>query len=205
MPTASGLDPVFDAGAAVVHDLLGRATTVRRPHNVRRVDRGTVPGNFEVKTTAALGAGSVICQVNDGGAKDATGTIYGGTVLVINAVSYTVQSDTNPTASAWTLTVLPILAAEATAGDAVTLPDAATFTDFTRLDRSVSSTTYNPLGFSAGTKIFEIRYPDTLPAGFSALRGGNAGDYLSDTTDGNLGRITQILDDSPEGVEVVVG
>lgn len=205
MPEAAAIDGLFDAGAALVHEVMGRATSVLRPHTVKRSDRGTVVGNFAVETTTASGLASVPCHVNDSGEKTARGTIFAGHVVTINGTDYTVQSDAEAASNIWTLSISPVLDAEATAGDAVTLPDTATYTGFTRLDRTIGAQSYNPTGFAAGTKVVEVRAPSPLPTGFVAFRSGNDGDLLSDATDGTLGRITQIIDEAPEGVEMVVG
>lgn len=205
MPVAAAIDPLIEAGADLVHSLMGRATSVLRPHTVQRSDRGTVADKFLVKTTTAAGQSSVPCHVFDGSEQTARGTIFQGHVVTINGTDYTLTADASAVSNVWTLAITPVLDAEATAADAVTLPDVVTFTGFTRLDRTIGAQSYNPSGFAAGTKVMEVRPPETLPSGFTSFRSGNEGDLLSDATDGTLGRITQIIDEAPEAVEVVVG
>ncbi len=187
------LTDILERTVPIMADLAGNDCTVRRPHTVTRVDRGTVAGNVQVKTTTAAGLASVPIEIDDSGAKEAEGKIPAGTVVVINAVNYTLTSEAEFASDAATLAITPVLAAEATAGDAVTLPDQASFTTFAFAEVRKDVQDVQAAGWSASDRFVQIFHPATLPTGFSSFRQGREGDYLDDSSSVNLGRIDTIL------------
>ncbi len=192
-------DATFVQSTGMLMDEHGNACSIRRPHTLKLFS-GAAITSLLVKTQAEVNDASLVLEA--AGSARITGGLPVGIVLVLAGTSYTVQAaaSTVPASKQITVTISPVVDAQALVGAVVTVPSEATWSGTSVLaprywENSAGASTFG--GLPVGTRIAVIEKGGNGPA--ALLDGGTHGDYLDDADGNNLGRITQLIDRSAPG------
>lgn len=194
----STLDSIFRDANTTLFDLDSKAGTLREPYTVTRTDGAEL--SPQVKTTAAAGGSSLV--VEEASAARVSGVVPAGLTFTIagHAATYTVQADAVYASKAVTLSISPVLEAEATAADAVTYSGHVTHgvvltadTSGYRYRENTISISESRPGLDIGTRIVEIE----IPAGATDPQKSW---LLYDSAGAKVCKLGRILDRQPESI-----
>lgn len=120
------VEALRDAMPAITAALSMGPATLERPHTMTDADRRSRVGSLTVNATVTAGNTALVLRANDSG--PLTGTLPDTIVLTIGGQGYAVDGDATAASNLISVTLATPLAADANAGDPVTLGAGALYT-----------------------------------------------------------------------------
>lgn len=195
----SSTDAIWKQNIAAQMDDDGDPCTIRRPHTVSVA--GSAPLSSLVLRDPVSINDATITLEHPTPATRLEGKIPSGLILTLAGTDYTVQADAAIEKAATpsvTVSILPVIVAPSVAGTTVDLAPAALFTGTDsiapRFWLNVESDTLTG-GSPIVSRVFVIQKGGNAPADLNG--GGTDGDFIDDAAGNNLGRIDNVIDDTP--------